>query len=381
MTTTSRLLLLALSLLAGCSESPAARDAAREAASPREAGQPGELRLGLEPGPPREASAPREAGSPDQKTPALDGPTAGVGLAATYPGDKGIETDPQVVFAENFEEGSVAAVVARYESHQNTAGMSLVSAVPAKSAGKAALSMVAGGAHPATDLYRRLQPGYDQLYLRYYVKYDPGVTWHHTGVWIGGYNPSLAWPNPQAGLKPAGDDRFSISIEPMGAGASPGPRLDFYNYWMKMHSWMTTPSGSTAYYGNTLVHKKGFQVVNGGWMCIEIMAKLNPSASSGAGAELAVWKDDALVQHFTGTSSLGYWIKDKFCPTSADSPECTDYPPPSGTVMIPLDLQVRSTTALKLNYLWPQNYITEGPAGAVTYDDLVVAKVRIGCLK
>ena len=38
------------------------------------------------------------------------------GLASKYLGDVGIETDPNVIFAENFEEGSVAAVASRWEN-------------------------------------------------------------------------------------------------------------------------------------------------------------------------------------------------------------------------------------------------------------------------
>ncbi len=30
---------------------------------------------------------------------------------------------------------------------------------------------------------------------------------------MGGYNPPLDWPNPQAGIKPAGNDRFSAAAE------------------------------------------------------------------------------------------------------------------------------------------------------------------------
>ena len=272
-------------------------------------------------------------------------------------------------------------MVARYDDHKNDAGMALVADVPPRSGGKASMKLTAGGSASATDLFKELLPGYDELYVRWYVKYQPGVTWHHSGVWVGGYNPPSAWPSPQAGLKPNGDDRFSVSIEPMGAGSAPGPQLDFYNYWMKMHSWMDQPSGNTAYYGNTLVHQKAFVAEDSTWMCLEVQIKLNPAAGSGAGAELTVWKNDQLVQRFTDTAGLGYWVKDKFCPKTADSADCTDYPPPSGTTMIPLDLQYRSTLALNLNAFWPQNYITEGPEGSLWYDDMVVAKVRVGCLR
>jgi len=45
-----------------------------------------------------------------------------------------------------------------------------------------------------------------------------------------------------------------------------------------------------------------------------------------------------------------------------------------GTTLIPLELPWRSTTALKLNVFWPQNYTTSGGDGSVWYDDMVVAK-------
>jgi hypothetical protein len=371
----ARLALLLLPVIVlSCNESPTRSRLDGRATEGGASGERGSLRDG----------APGERALVDlrrDQPPRTDGQPAAPGLAARYPGDKGLDSDPAVVFVESFEEGSVSAVTARYEDFKNAAGMSLVPDIPAKSSGKASLKLNAGGGTDATDLYKKLATGYDELYLRYYVKYASGVTWHHTGVWLSGYNPPLDWPSPQAGLRPSGDDRFSVSVEPMGAGSSPGPRLDFYNYWMKMHSWMDQPSGDGAYWGNTLVHQSGFRVTNDAWMCIEIHVKLNPSPSSAAGAELTVWKDDALVQSFTDSAPLGYWIKDKFCPVGADSSECTDYPPPGGTPMIPLDLQFRSTTDLKLNSVWPQNYVTEGPAGAVYYDDLVVATARIGCIQ
>jgi hypothetical protein len=47
-----------------------------------------------------------------------------------------------------------------------------------------------------------------------------------------------------------------------------------------------------------------------------------------------------------------------------------------------LDLQARTTTSLKLNYFWPQNYITAaGTTGTVQFADMVVATTRVGCLQ
>ena len=116
-------------------------------------------------------------------------------------------------------------------------------------------------------------------------------------------------------------------------------------------------------------------------MCLEVHIRLNPDPSSSAGGFLEVWKNDMLVAQLGDGGALGYWVRDKFCPQAADGTECTDYPPAQGTQMIPLDLQYRNTAALRLNAFWPQNYITEGPDGTVQYDDMVMARERVGCLR
>src|SRR5262245_56845347 len=116
-------------------------------------------------------------------------------------------------------------------------------------------------------------------------------------------------------------------------------------------------------------------------MCIELHVRLNPDPGSGAGAELGLWIDDAVIVEFTDQGPLGYWVKDKFCPQDADAPSCTDYPPAAGTQFVPLDLQYRNTTALKLNSFWPHNYITADGEGSIWLDDMVLATERIGCLR
>ncbi|MBK7401050.1 MAG: hypothetical protein IPJ34_33555 [Myxococcales bacterium] len=302
-------------------------------------------------------------------------------LSAKYPGDLGIDKDPAVLWVEDFEEGSVAAVRGRYEDSKNAAGMALVADVPAKSLGKASMRFTAGGGGPsATDLYKKL-PNQTELFVRYYVKYQKGIQWHHTGLWIGGYDPPTSWPNPQAGLRPNGDDRFAIAFEPVGATGAADPRLDFYAYWMTMHSWKDVPTGSDAYYGNTVVHRASLRAKDDAWSCVEMHVKVNPDPASKAGAQLGLWVDDVSIAQFDDAAPLGYWVKDKFCSTTADAPSCTSYPPPAGTTMVPLDLQLRKTATLQLNHFWPQNYVTAGPAGNVYFDHMVVARTRVGCLR
>lgn len=309
-------------------------------------------------------------------------PPSGGHLADRYPCDRGIAADPVVVWAENFEAGSVSAVTARYDDYKNSAGMALVPDKPPRSCGTASMSFTSGGsagsADDATHLYQKLlQPngsGYDELYVRWYVKYQAGAPWHHTGVWIGGYSPPTNWPNPQAGTRPMGDDRVSFAIEPVWGSGAPNPRFDFYNYWTKMH---TCSSCGGAYWGNALVSRSTFTADDNEWACVEVHAKLNTDMASGTGAALEVWKDDVLIQRFPETGATGYWVQDHYCPAGADGSQCNYSPTAPG----PLDVQFRTSAALQLNHFWPQNYITAASAGTVWFDDMVVAKTRVGCLR
>jgi hypothetical protein len=299
-------------------------------------------------------------------------------VSAKYPRDIGIGTDPSVVLYENFTEGSVAAVVARYDDHRNSAGMALVADHPAGSPWRFAMRLTAGGSHPATDFYKSFGAGYDELYFRYYIKYLGTGPWHHSGVWIGGYDPPLRYPDPRAGLRPAGDDLYSLGLEPIPE--FPGTPMDLYTYWMGMHSWKAAPTGVRYdYFGNTLLHDAEFHLQSGKWECYEVHLKLNPDPAGGAGAVLEVWENGKLIRRFDDHGPLGYWVRDKFCPTHADGAECTMYRPAKAKLGL-LDQRWRRTSALKINYFWPQNYNTASTDSSLLLDDMVVATRRIGCI-
>ncbi len=299
-------------------------------------------------------------------------------LADDYPGDDGIGEDPAVVWFEGFEAASVDAVTARYDQAQGQARMELVGDQPAGAGGSSAMAMTAGQGVDAVDFYKML-PDHDELWVRWYAKYQPGIPWHHSGMWFGGYNPPMPYPQPMAGISPDGDDRMSISIEPVWT--DPELRFDFYDYWMRMHSWMEDPfppDDGTAYYGNSMIHRNDFTVDEDTWVCIEVHARLNDDLTSGAGALLEVWKNDVAVVRLDDGGPMGYWVRDKFCTGDADGAECTDYQAPADEI---LDLQFRTTADLALNAFWPQNYITDDAMGTLTLDQMVVATTRVGCLR
>lgn len=299
-------------------------------------------------------------------------------LSAQHPGDIGMARDPSVVFYEDFSEGSVAAVLARYDTHRNRAGMALVADHPADSPSRVAMRLTAGGDHPATDFYKSLGKGFDELYFRYYAKYIGTGPWHHSGVWIGGYDPPLTFPYPRAGLRPSGNDWYSIGLEPIPG--YPHTPMDLYTYWRGMHSWRAAPTGRRYdYFGNTLLQAPQFHLQPGAWVCYEIHLKLNPDPATGAGAVLEVWQNDRLVRRFDDHGPLGYWIRDKFCPADTRGTECTAYRSAHPKLVL-LDQRWRITPSLEINYFWPQNYNTAKTDSSLLFADMVVATRRIGCM-
>lgn len=290
------------------------------------------------------------------------------GLSSRYAGDAGIEKDPAVVFAEDFEADDIQGVWSRWESVQNKEIMSLSPEVAAASGGKRSLLMThVGGQSTGGHLYRRLLPGYDKLHVRFYVKFDPDCYPIHHFVHLGGYNPPTAWPQGGAGTRPKGDERFSTGIEPYGNAW----RWDFYSYWMGMRS---SPDGGS--WGHDFVNDPALAVERGRWICVELMMKMNQPAAASNG-EQALWidgrpwvKDGQVVSHPGPGFPRGKWTWDSFLPD------------PNGE---PFEgFRWRSADELNLNYLWLLLYVTKAPAGHVSrvwFDDLVVAHDYIGPIK
>jgi hypothetical protein len=282
------------------------------------------------------------------------------GIAARYPGDVGIESDPDVVFVETFDDTSSAAVFGRWTDILNGASMSLTTDVPAGSGGTRSLTIpwTAGGASPGGHLYKQLTPGVDDtLYLRYYVKYPATGRYSHDGVWTGGYNPPLGWPNPQAGTKPAGNDRFSAAAEVRQSDS----RFDHYDYWMDMRL-----SSDGQYWGNVLLNNPAVTAPRGQWVCVEQMVKLNNPVSATNG-EHAIWLNGVKVSHLGPGFPTGTWSGGNFIQS------------PTGSAFE--GFRWRSDANLKLNYLWLQAYAPDDVASAsMKFDHLVAARSYVGCL-
>lgn len=307
-------------------------------------------------------------------------PTAGI--AAKYPGDAGIDRDPAVVFVENFDEPSLNELWSRWETVTDKPGMSFTNDVPPGSAGKQSLVMErtrGAGVH----LYRRLKNaqggfGYDRVFARYYVKFDPECgEIHHFGTCLGGNNPATAWPSVKAGYPTDGAKSFWSGIEPFGSAWT----WDYYTYWCEMRG--SPPRGQT--WGNSFIHDPALKIEKGQWICVEQMIQMNDVGKSNG--EQALWIDGKLVSHLGEGFPRGLWTYDKFIPnkggegirwdTNKHGPE--RFKVPAGGA--PFDgFRWRTVPELNVNCVWLYIY-TQKPEGhriKVTFDHVVVATNYIG---
>jgi len=326
------------------------------------------------------AAALAAAGEVEASKPAL--PEGDEGIAAKYPGDVGIEKDPDVVFAETFELPALDALRSRWDEVKSAEIMSLSDDVPPRSSGTRSLLMThVGGRGEGGHLYRRLLPGHDILYVRFYVKFDEDCGPIHHFFHVGGYNPPTRWPQGGAGERPRGDDRFSTGVEPFGESWT----WDYYTYWMEMRG--SPPQGRT--WGNTFLGDPKPRVQRGKWTCAELMMKMNAPVSERNG-EMALWIDGKLVNHLGPGFPKGRWVFDRFIPGEGGqgirwndkTGGRESFQVPAGG--LPFEgFRWRCDERLKLNFLWVLLYITKAPQGhesRVWFDHIVVAKRYVGPL-
>ncbi len=246
------------------------------------------------------------------------------GIAWLYPGDEGIENHLDVVFVENFETGNMKEIESRWGHMSNREGkvMSFSNDVPEGSAGTRSLKMTATrGENEGGELYKTFHPGWDKIYLRFYVKFtkDHGYQGHFVAV-RGAKKPT---PYPMGGAGQRPENEFSITMEPKthnvnepGAEEYVPPGVwQFYAYWPEMHSWQTfdgKPDGRpNPYYGNVFQPRNPAFALRGEWTAVEIMVKLNSSPEDKDG-ELAFWINGKSAAYFGPGNPKGYWRSGSF---------------------------------------------------------------------
>lgn len=276
---------------------------------------------------------------------------AAEGLAAKYPGDAGIERDPAVLFAENFESGDLA----KWDQRRGSARVSDVA--PHGGRWCADMTMTRGQDHGG-DTIKWFMPGADRVHARFYVKFSANYQYAHHFVWLSANDSRNKWASfGKAGKKPDGTTYFSTGMEPWFAwGKNPPPgEVNLYSYFPDME----IDPKMNLYWGNSFFPPGPSRGAAAGaqrvvppvdrWHCWEFMIEAN-SAPDKADGRQAMWVDGKLAGEFTG-------------------------------------LRWRTNPELKINCLWLEHYGYDSgdptkrywqDSQTVWFDDVVVAREYIG---
>jgi len=216
-----------------------------------------------------------------------------MGLAAKHPGDLGMDRDPAVLFAEDFETGDFG----KWDENQAEGDSSRCAVTQDPDIafhGEHACRMTATrGRDSGGGLIKWLGEGGNEAYARFYVRFAEDAGYTHHFVHLKG-SPERWGSFGKAGYRPEGDDRFSTGMEPwFDWGQNPPPgRWMFYSYWHKMKS-----SNDGKHWGNEF-HPDSDVIPRDQWICMEFRVKLNtPGEPDG---EQSVWQDGHPIGHFSG---------------------------------------------------------------------------------
>ncbi len=303
-------------------------------------------------------------------------------IASAYPYDSLINNDPNVLFTEMFEQSTVTMMLSTpgYQTLTSLSRIHLDPSVPAGSHGMQSLRLTTvehsnasndtmEDANIRIDLPTAIT---DSVFIRYYVKYNSEHTFHHSGVWAGGTDPSHnCWTcvYPGRNIPANGDSAFIVGTEIRGSAtqnAVTTSQFGFYNYWMGMKPLVSSPN-TGKYYGNEFNSLGSNDIINmDSWNCIEMMIRLNNPVSDSAG-ELKLWINGNLIGYYGKGFPTGTWNEATFV-------EGVGFPFEG--------FRWRSNSNVILNYLWLKNYATQNiqypTPNDLWIDHVVVAKSYIG---
>lgn len=260
----------------------------------------------------------------------------GILLPATFSWSQG-----SPLFADDFESGKID----KWDADSNgddPARIRLVSDPALVFRGTYSVEMTAQvGAGTGGKLNKWFLPGYDQVYVRWYCRFaddfDQGNHMHFCHL-LANRQDNKWSAFGKAGVKPAGDDFFTVGLEPWrdwGNNPAPGEMM-FYSYHMDMP--IDPKMGK--YWGEMFRPSPQFVPERGRWYCMELMVKANTPGQ--ADGEQAFWIDGELKGKNGG-------------------------------------IRWRNTADLKINAFWLMLYVHNSPrVNRVWFDDVVIDDEYIG---
>lgn len=230
------------------------------------------------------------------------------GIAARYPDDQGIATDPDVLLHEDFEAENWRA---NWDSIYHNVNLKIVEGRANVFGGKRALEITVPKqeAEISNELVKQFQKGYDILFLRFYSRFEAGfdqIGSSHNGGYLAAIAPGIPYATP--GIRADGRNKFAASFENWRGEAetrSPGD-LNIYCYHPEQRSeygdhffpsGMVLPFSSRPHsFGPHFVSRPNIIPRLGQWRCFEFMLQANtPGQRDG---RIACWLDGKCIADF-----------------------------------------------------------------------------------
>ncbi len=279
-------------------------------------------------------------------------PEGNNGIAARYPGDVGIGSDPAVIFADDFESyANAAGLTSKWNQVFHTPNIRIARESGNFYSGKQALEFTVPqqSTEVSNNLIEHVNPARDVLFLRYYAKFDGGF--NVLGSSHNGSTVSSHYCCP--GVPADGYNKFLASYDAVReetSTANPG-KLNIYIYHPDQRDvWgdhffptgVVIPFSHLPFdFGPEFVSRPDVIPQLGRWYCYELMVKANtPGQRDG---RVAVWLDGKLIADF-------------------------------------LNLRLRETTALRIDQFTIDLHVRSNTFGVAKkwYDNVVAATSYIG---
>jgi hypothetical protein len=235
------------------------------------------------------------------------------GIAALYLDDVGIDKDPHVIFAHDFEDASkVDDLRKKWDSVFHDKTLLITKEAKDVYGGNKAIEMTFKKKEDAVGngLMKYLKKKYDVLFLRFYSKFEKGFdvtgagSFHNGGSISGGYYKD---GRSSAGERADGRNKLLVSYEATVWSKAPSPgHLTAYVYHPEQrHQWgdllfptgIVTPNTSKpGDYGKSFVSRPDIVPELDRWHCFEFMVQANtPGQRDGS---IALWLDGRLIAEF-----------------------------------------------------------------------------------
>lgn len=228
-----------------------------------------------------------------QITATSEGKSGSASITVAAPTTATIDT----IFYDGFESGNLSL----WQDGVNPAKHQVITDASTARVGSRYLQIT----YPANDdggwLTRFFMPGYDSVYVRYYVRFTPTWTGSTKLLLLRGSRTDNQWSSfGVAGQCPNGTDFFATNIVTDPSG-SPGPAL-FYSYFPAMSR---EPDGVTCWgrysgQGTTTYPDSANTMSRGVWHTVEFWVKLNTPGNTDAVQRM--WVDGVLKGEWTGLS-------------------------------------------------------------------------------